>query len=298
MSENANPERGCGTKTAGGTYAEGPEGSASGVLRKWAWLLGDGYKRLLPITVSPRQMIVINPAATIYSGSLVKSVLPGFGDSEEAAYQRLLKKTKNQGVADHVGEKYYSVYSFAEETRIHGPSRRIPKSLAERLLEILWRRGSVPMLFTHNRMPVFDSRAHLETALEHAHICLGLDPAIGSIPVELYDWDPTWQNDEWSQYVEGATDGRRHVLIPILRLIDQLDNDWRRKKKYEPYRDAKEFFAGIRFVEQSFGLSWLAKITHCADEDGNYDEDFLKMREEHGGVMVNLIDLNELEEEE
>ena len=95
---NENPERGCGTKTAGATYAEGPEKSAGGMLNPWSYLLSDGYLDFMPISVPPRQMVIINPAATIYSRELVKydTVLLGFGATAEAGYKDLLTKTKSQ----------------------------------------------------------------------------------------------------------------------------------------------------------------------------------------------------------
>lgn len=291
MSEN--PERGCGTKAPGGIYCEGPSSSAEGVLRTWAWLLGNGYSECIPLTIPPRQMIVINPAATIAICAVVKDRQPYFEDLTEAAYMHLLQATKNQGVADHVGEKYYSAHSFAEETKRHGPSRRIPKSIAKRLLEIVWSRGPIPMLFTHNRMPIFDSLEDLDRATEHAMYCLGLN----STHDEDINWDPTWQHPRWSQYIEGYR-GDDHILIPILRLLDELDNDWRNKKSIPAYVDAKEFFSEVRFVEQAFGASWMKKITHCAEENGTYDEEILEMQQFYGKQMVNTIDLAELEEEE
>ena len=300
MSENANPERGCGTKTAGATYAEGPEESAGGVLNRWSYLLSDGYLDFMPISVPPRQMVIINPAATIYTRSLVKTVLPGFGERFEdklaSGYTKLLKKTKNQGVADHVGEKYYSAHSFAQEIKHYGPSRRIPKSIAERLIEIIWQRGPIPMIFTHNRMPIFKGSEQVAQAVDHVRKCLGHFSS-GEYGTDWYEWGPTWRHEDWSQYSDGYH-GYNHVLVDVLELIHELDNNWRKRKKEPFFEEAKEFFTGLRYVEQAFGAAWLGRITHCADKDGNYDEDFLKMRDKHGGVMVNLIDLNELEEEE
>ncbi|KKM01694.1 hypothetical protein LCGC14_1791850 [marine sediment metagenome] len=291
MSEN--PERGCGTKAPGGTYCEGPTSSTGGALRTWAWLLGDGHSECIPLTVPPRQMIVINPAATITICAIVKDRQPYFEGLAEAAYLHLLQVTKNQGVADHVGEKYYSAYSFAEETKRHGPSRRIPKAMAKRLLDIVWSRGPIPMLFTHNRMPIFNSPGHFDVATEHAMYCLGLN----SLHDEDINWNPTWQHPEWSQYSDGYR-GDDHVLIPILRLLDELDRDWRNKKSIPAYVDAKEFFSEVRGVEQAVGMSWMKKITHCAKEDGTYDEEILEMQHYYGKQMVHTIDLEELEEEE
>jgi hypothetical protein len=247
MSEN--PERGCGTKAPGGTYLEGPASSSEGVLRTWAWLLGDGYSQCIPLAVPPRQMIVINPAATITICALVK-------------------------------ERF-------------GPSRRIPKSMAKRLLEIVWSRGPIPMLFTHNRMPIFDSVEDVHTALYHAQTCL----EIREDETEFFWWEPTWEHPDWSQYVTEFR-GDNSVLVPILRLIDELENDWRNKKKLAPYQAAKDFFSGLRFVEQAFGASWMSKVTHCAKEDGTYDDEILEMQHFYGKQMVHTIDLAALEEEE
>ena len=148
------------------------------------------------------------------------------------------------------------------------------------------------MLFTHNRMPVFEDKVQFVKAVDYAFYCLDL----GDIFIEQFNWQPTWQHDDWSQYV-GDWSGRSHALVPVLRLVDQLDNNWRECKKDPRFVEAKEFFSEIRFVEQAFGLSWMVRITHCAKEDGTYDKDILAMQHFYGKRIVRTLDLEALAED-
>ena len=299
-----NPSRACGTKKEDGCYGEGPEAMDGGVLRIWTWVLGDGINNVIPLNIPPLIMVVCNPAATLAARELVKTRTPVFVKIKahgrlpfdpDVVYGKLLAKTKNMGVVDHVGKDNYSAYSFAKETIWHGPSRKIPPQLGRELADIIWRYGPIPMLFTHDRMPVFDSHDHLERCVDIVADCY---ENTSPIDPDNMAWIPTWEEDDWSQYVTTSNDGSTHILVPILAALHEIERNWPAHQEDEKYIVAREFFKTVRMMEQPFGLSWLAKVTYTADEEGQYNESARQQMDVYGDRVINFLDLADLKVKE
>ena len=282
---DANPERGCGTKKGDSCYGEGPGSREGGTLRPWTWLLGDGHTDFIAVKVPARIMIEINPAATIITRGIERSPHPVLQEID--AYHDMLERTKRVGMADHVGADNYSPYSFVREVRLYGPSRRFPKSLAKVVAQKIWDNGPIPIMFTHNRMPVFDDHRHLERAVDILDACEGID-----IDLDALRWAPTWEDPGWSQYTNTRSNGGDHILIPILRVIDAVENKWPLYQDSEAYSVAKNFFESVRFTEQAFGLAWLGKVTYTMPSEGELDESMTALQRDFSAKVVNFLDLN------
>lgn len=294
--------RGCGEKTYDSAYVEGPDEGAGGMLRRWAWVLGNGYRDIITLKIPARIVVICNPAATIAAREFINTLDPVFHKipflepsyDVRAAYRRIAQKTKTVGVADHVGKDNYSAYSFASEVVRMGPSRKVPPQLASELAQIIWDSGPIPMLFTHDRMPVFNNPAQLEEAVDLAANCLeDLIP----IDPDAMEWVPTWEMEGWSQYATTPDDGYDHVLVPILRVLGTIEKDWSDVKDDKRYQLARSFFSNIRMVEQPFGLSWMGKVTYTADQEGNYSDQAKRSMHIYGGSIINWLDLDEEQEQ-
>jgi hypothetical protein len=137
------------------------------------------------------------------------------------------------------------------------------------------------MIFIHGKMPVFRNEEEMYQAL--------------SITEDLFgaDWDtkwmsPTWENDDWGMYARRAHwTGYSHYMIPILRVIDELKSNWQNRKDDEDWKSARKFFKHLRYVKQTFGASWLCKVSYTLPVKGELDEDVM------GLPGINIIDLEE-----
>lgn len=294
-----NPIRGCGTKAEDACYGESPPPNPNGLLDPWSWLFGDGFSDLLVLTVPPRKMIVCNPAATIYLRELERDSVPTFNSRAKAeGYARMLQRTKNTGIADHVGQEAYSVISFYKETIVHGISRRMSRQTARELSTYMWNYGPLPILFTHNRIPVFDDRQHLGEAIKVIDPCLEYGNLLAED--EKVTYIPTWEEEDWSQFTFGKPYGSHgnihHIIMYMLLVVEDLDRNWRVHSNRPGYQDARDFFKDIRFVEQAFGMTWMDHITMTADVNGEWDDEVQEMEHKFGKNIIKLIDLSELEE--
>lgn len=288
--QDPNPERGCGTKANDACYAEGGEFSAQGTLMPWTWLLGDGLTENIYLEVPPRQIVTINPVATITLRSLIGGAWPfEIPEKQRALFNRLSEATKNVGVADHVGTKYYSPFSFATECIDLGPSRRISKDMAKELAEAIWEHGPIPMLFTHSRMPVFRHEENRVRAMNLVKECY---------EKEWDNWDqfnyiePTWLHENWGMYGDNWL-GQQHYILPILTTISIMDQAWRKVSDSESWKRFKMFFTNkdyVQFIEQPFGMSWLCKVSYTLDENGQADPEMVDV------PGLNIIDLEAYKE--
>lgn len=288
MEDHPNPKRGCGTKDNDACYAEGSEFSADGMLQPWVWLLGDGINENLYLEVPPRQVIMINPVATITLQSLIGLEWPyEIPEELQPLYERLNQATKSLGIADHVGATAYSAFSFAAEVLDYGPSRRISKDMARELAEIVFNSGPIPMLFTHNRMPVF---RHAEDRLNARML---IEDCMDKLDWNRHDYlKPTWLHDNWGMYRNNWV-GNEHYMLPILTGLSIIDHGWKEVKNSKPWQRLKDFLGNadhVRFMEQPFGMSWLCKITYTLDENGQADPEMLDV------PGINILDLDAIEE--
>lgn len=286
------PERGCGTKEPSACYGESPPVGIGGVLDPWTWLLSDGYNDFIPISLPPRKMITLNPAATIVTRGLERVPEPVLMIVTQELYEKMLKKTRHIGVGDHVGSDNYSCHSFAVETRDFGSSRRMTRQTAKELAALIWNHGPIPFLYSHNRVPVFDDRRQRDEAFRLVNAC---SPTVDLAALDM-NWIPTWQEEGWSQYTSGKTKeqklkGTRNCMKHVLYVVSNLDMHWREYSKNDFYKDARSFFSDVRFVEQAFGMSWLGHITLTASEAGEWDEEAMEMESDFGDGIINRIDL-------
>ena len=238
-----NPERGCGKKKEGAFYAEN-ESSPGGALRMWTDILDDGgcYEEMAVWEVPSRQTIRFQARASLVACELIR-MGDQFGFQDEKVDRFISLGTPapsgripRSGLVDHVGANHYSAYSFRQEMREKGLSRRLPKSFALELARWIAEYGACPVFFTHSRIPVIgDNMAECEDILAE---CMGYNP-------EKVWRLPTWYHEGLTMYATKDLDsysGHSSVLIPILSLVNQLDRNWQVHAENPAYMRALEFF--------------------------------------------------------
>jgi hypothetical protein len=153
--------------------------------------------------------------------------------------------------------------------------------------------GPLPMLFTHKEIPAFRNEIEMLAALETVGKCLETSPTI-----DWNDWyqQPTWAHDNWGMYARrGQWTGLNHFMVPVLAFLDDLRLNWKEHKDDEDWKAAKKFFRGVRFTEQTFGLSWLTKVTYTSPAEGEEPtNEVLEILERVPGI--NVLDLAQLDE--
>ncbi len=296
MTEHPNPKRGCGTKATDACYAEGGEMSPDGLLQRWSWVLGDGVNENLYLEIPPRQVIMINPVATLTLGALIGNDWPyEIPEHLQEVFNHLALSTRDSGIADHVGAKFYTPLSFAKEILDYGPSRRISKDMAKELATIIFTEGPIPMLFTHNRVPTFRHEEDRVRALMLVRECYEQQFDTTGLNWDDFDYTgATWLNPKWGMY-RGQWTGQNHYMLPIFTTLHIMDTMWNQVMKYEEWRRFKDFFSDtnhVAFLEQPFGMSWLVKVTYTLDGEGLADPDMVDV------PGINIINLDEIEEHE
>lgn len=265
---SGNPGRGCGKKKEDAFYLEGGAPSAKGNLWAWTWALG-GHDASAPIVLPPRQVVGVNPAACLTTGTLVKA-----DDQYEPAewdaptYYRLLDSTKRIGVGDHVGADNYTAVSFAKETMEYGLSRRVPRNVAALFAELIRKHGAIPSMMTHSRIPVFSTEAEMNVALE---LALDIWPEMEN---DLHKC-ATWMVKDWGMYCSirrNQYNGKRSAMIPILNVVGGLDKDWESHKGNPKWQAARETYDKFFYHEQVFGMAWILQVTYTVPENGKVDE--------------------------
>jgi hypothetical protein len=287
-----NPPRKCGgSKMTNAFYAEGGDLSPDGSLYPWTWLLGNGISETIFLEIPPRQIQLLNPILTV----LFKAFMPPSGprvpipEDKRWLYDHLTNAMKTPGIGDHVGAQYYTPWNFAAETAELAASRRISPQMAKALGIAISTYGPLPMMFTHNEIPAFRHEAEVAAMMLHVSNCMDVRFD------ELYH-QSTWTHDNWGMYARrGQWVGNNHFMIPVLWFLDELRLNWKKHKDKDCWKKAKKFFRGIRFTEQTFGLSWLCKVTYTMPGDNNeLDEETLEILENIPGI--NVLDLAQLNE--
>jgi hypothetical protein len=286
-----NPPRKCGgSKQPDSFYLEGGDFDPNGSLHNWAWLLGDGVGRHISFTkeeLPPRQVVGVNPLMTILFESYVPADGPAIPvpDDKRLLYERLAGATKQRGIADHVGDSHYSAWDFYLETAEYGPSRRVSKDVAKSLGDLIHEFGPLPMMFAHSQIPVFRNDFEFGVAMGQVNAVQD--------PVEWSDRyrRPTWDHESWGTYARyDQWIGSSHVLIPMLAVIDDLKNHWQEHKEEKVWQDARAFFKTLRYAKQTFGMSWLCRVSYTLPKDGAPDQDAYEI------PGINVIDLEEVGE--
>jgi len=288
---HANPLRGCGSKKPNSFYAEGGAFSESGTLYPWTWLLGDGLEQNIFMSLPPRQIQLLNPILTILFQNYMPANGPGvpIPPHQDWEYEHLQQATTTPGVGDHVGSQHYTAMGFAAETEQLGASRRISSKVAKALAMAINQFGPMPAMFTHKDIPSFRNENELRIALNHVGACM--DKELGDLFRQ-----PTWKHDNWGMYGNrGQWIGYQHFMIPVLIFLEFLKTKWDEFKDDLVWIEAKEYFRGLRYVEQTFGMSWLCQVAYTMPEGGDEpEENVLKILEDTPGISV--IDLNEIDE--
>lgn len=206
-------KRGCGTRKKGGCYLDS-EGMPGGTLARLTWAL-DSCLEVEPqfyVNIPARGVHLFDPVASLV---LRDVVAPGFPVDVPGNLQHLLELGR-MGLVDHVGEAYYTPWSFAQELAKLGPSRRVPRDVARQIAP----RVPVIILFS-GRLPLFhDFEAACAFIAEQE---LAPDPA-GLV------YGATWENPQWKfrvrehfggPYIE-RYDGGDHYMTRVLACHDRL----------------------------------------------------------------------------
>lgn len=271
-----NPTRGCGTKKADAFYAGAGMGSG-GALSAWTWVLGNGVEPV-SVRIPPRQPIVIDLVATLLEQELV--VASDNYDRNSQEYRELRKRVPQTGLGDHVGASFYDPISFATETQLYGPSRRVSRRNAELIAILLRDLGPLPIMFTHSQIPVFSSDGAAEIFIHE--MLNDVRP----------DRIPTWEYEKWTCYamVDGRDSGSSHYLrqvLDILHLMGRPSFTLEHREKLSLYLDQ------VTFIEQPFGVSWITQISYTLPADGKLtDPSILEI------PGIDILDLRETESDE
>lgn len=280
-----NPSRGCGMKKPDSFYIES-SGSTSGSLGLWTWLLDDGevHHSALLWQVPARQALIFKIIESILAASLIKE--DDFFHVHRAKDLLVKASLENSvpriGIVDHVGKTHYSAWSFAREVFEHGVSRRISKKTAVVMAEAIQKYGAVPIVFTHDRMPLFYNEQIQSDSIDFAYGCTEID-------LDVIERVPTWLMESWGAYLsKGQHSGYNHFLIPVLSVIHALDMKWSLHLHSEPHIAAKEFFKQLDYSERPFGMSWITDVTYTVDKEST-----VKRSDLQGIPGLRILDLDE-----
>lgn len=247
-----NVQRECGYRKPGSCYLDCDMG-AGGSLMPGVWLLDwcvtDAPETQFTVEVPPRAMVSIDPLASLLTRTLIPAgamtgaaLLP-----DDLQHLTMLPRF---GLADHVGESFYTPWSFFQELRKHGPSRRVPHNVAKEMAKHL----PCPAFF-FMPLPLLGTEAGVIEWLAGQ----GRDDAD-------YAFRPTWYNEHWTfltrlfdggPLIPDAYHGDDHFMTAILRAHDALAPAERRD--FAP-----------QYVEMPFALSVFTRATYIL-KDGETD---------------------------
>lgn len=273
-------ERDCGWPVEGGYYACA-DFSPFGSLRPWTWCPGSGIQggKNLLISVPPRQLSIGHLGETLLSEILSPEEGPRFA-AQQNDYPAL-RKFPSIALFDHVGQQY-TPYSFAKETQRLGVSRHIPENIAVKLAAARQRMSCIPIVFTHNHIPV---TVQAEELLEWAAQITGCNPY-------MVNWTsvPPFMDKEWGCTVSSRYYGENHWLIPVLKAMDAKElKDERDLTRIMPHFIAEETL----LLEGVFGVSWITEIRYIMKADEGEDTAFGQRQR---GIKPGRV--NKVEEEE
>jgi len=240
--------RGCGKLKKNQCYGGGLPDSAGTLMS--TWLLGEpwyGGRRICADDqeIPPRCQVQIALYETLTSHRVTPFSLG-----------------RKFAIADHVGEKYYSPWSFAVEAQIRGPNRNVGRINAKS-----WA-NKVPFvcLFAHPKLPLFNVQDMAEAFLDW-----GAARDLTSTVTEEQDWTPTWMHEGFGFTVFDKYHGTGH---PGRRILEALHNANEHKLEI-PDEILPEYEKEIYFS------SWFTYIAGTFDE---MPEDLLK-----AGVSQGII---------
>ena len=262
-----NPARGCGQKKEDAFYAE-CESAPGGNLQRWIHILDDGgTEHELPLWYAPpRKSIMFNPQASLVANEIVRDGDEfSFLDEDVDLFVSLKGRIPSRGLVDHVGGKFYSAYSFYQETMAHGPSRRMSRDSAVTLARYIHKYGPCPIFFTHSRIPVIgpEQRGEVE------RVCVA---CLDSLEIKEDRWQRTWENQDLSLFRGGSGyNGNRSIMLAVLSIVSQLEKNWKNRRNNPAYQAAKELFDSVQFAERPFGATWITRISYTVPSDDVID---------------------------
>ena len=196
----SNVSRGCGKLKKNQCYGGGLPDSAGTLMP--TWLLGEpwyGGRRLCADDqeIPPRCQVQIALYETL---SLLRVTPFALG--------------RKFAIADHVGEKYYSPWSFAVEAQIRGPNRNVGRINAKN-----WA-NKVPFvcLFAHPKLPLFVDKEHATLFLKWAE-----STELTRTVLDERDWTPTWEREGFGFTVFDKYWGFDHPSRNVLEALHKAD---------------------------------------------------------------------------
>lgn len=257
MNTVSNAARGCGTLVKGGTYAQGRHGKG-GTLEDWTWCLGEGVigGRNLNLSAPARQMGLIRLPETLFNRYVSSEPLPFTTD--------VLGRLPEFALLDHIGASFYTPWSFANEVKRLGPSRRVPEAMAATIARHL----PIPILFTHSWMPVVDGR-HQDALLQWAG-------GVGSWDVSM-----THEHPEWGIYASDRNHGDGHWLVPVLNALHRQCEGYKLVGNLPA-----ELAENTLLDEATLGISWINSVIYVSD--GTEDDATLESMLERGIEPVRI----------
>jgi len=185
--------RGCGMPVKSGTYLAS-DGSSGGSIKTATWLLDwcltDAPSAQFTVQVPPRAMMQIDPLASVLTRSLVP---PGTMEptvTDDLAQVGVLGRF---GLADHVGESNYTPWSFFQELREQGPSRRVPHAVAAELAKHL----PCTIIF-FMPLPIIGTRQEVDNWLTFGNRA-GIETVAGQRnDNHNFRLAPTWEHPRWT----------------------------------------------------------------------------------------------------
>ena len=265
----ANPPRACGRKKSGAYYLETPGMGEGGVLRPWTWVLGDGLQDIIEVEAPARGVMVID-LPCLMDGQGISHPLPFSADDGRSEFQLSTHgKFGTAALIDHIGTNNYSAYSFYDEARQHGVSRRVTFNDAMVASDHVMRKSVLPIVFTHSNVPVFGNKLERDLALVMALECYP-----DGYMYNILNMDATWRNPSFGSSNRAGSDycGQDHYLIPILWMVDDI-----RFGRGRAHDRAIQFFKKLNYSEQPIGLTWIGHVTHTQYDDGTVDPKVTQM---------------------
>lgn len=216
----------------------------------WSWVLGDGLMGgvncLVP--VRPRRVFLGDPAASLVIGEMMPAGLVKDGhfrrDERRALYEGLVGKVGREGIFYRLPRREFPPLQFAGDWEEGWVTLDVSRPVAE------WAAGKLPLpIFFMRRMPLFRDGEQRAAAWELAAELVG----------PMVEINATWLRPGWG-LGPGDDHGEGHYLWAVLKVIERLDWGWPDVADEEPWRRARRFFRGVKFVEQVFGASWVGQV--------------------------------------
>lgn len=262
-----NVDRGCGRRKKGGFYLETKMGKG-GTLNAVTYCFGSHIDET---GGAPANNLVADiPARGVWLGHFPASFLMGewlpignavtIGDGETAVYEQLKHQLISPYcIGDKVSKSYYSCASFISEAVEHGPSRKIPKTIAQKVGALL----PIPILFFFD-LPLFHSATQRDAMLE---IC--------GIEIDGLEFNALWHNPDYGLSIDFSNSGQSHYMT---QLIGQLDAP-----------EAKAFMVaeGIQTAVFPGCICWLNQVRYILTDEDEPEEMAREMMQ-YGIEIVNL----------